>query len=420
MIFVVVLINNKSRPVEATSIKISTIAEKDSYVDSGNPTSNYGGKDWILFGNHFSDFTATYLYFNFSDKPAEWTKAEISIDCYFVSETFKATVSLINDDWEELTINWMNEPEHGEIITTLTISEEKIYYIDVSDYIAGRDNISICINASDYTQNGYIQATSSEGYYIEEEAPHLIWCLGEDESNDSYPEHFTVIDSYVDSGNPSSNYGGKDWILFGNHFSDFTQAYFAFNLSEKPTDWIKAEISIDCYYVSETFKATVSLINDDWGELTINWMNKPEHGEIITTLTISEEKIYYIDVSDYIAGRNNISICINASDYTQNGYVQATSSEGYYLEKDAPQIIWTRESDDNGINDGENSLGGGSADDNDDQTENNANEDEEKESGETALEIPGYNIIYLLSIAGIFVAIFIASDLRKTTKKITF
>ncbi len=98
LIVLVVLINYTSKSVEATAIKISTIAEKDSYVDAGTPTSNYGGEDWVIFGNYFSDFTETFLFFNFSDMPIDWTKAEISIDCYYVSETFEATVSLIEND----------------------------------------------------------------------------------------------------------------------------------------------------------------------------------------------------------------------------------------------------------------------------------------------------------------------------------
>jgi hypothetical protein len=35
---------------------------------------------------------------------------------YSVSETFEATVSLIEGAWDEYTIDWINKLEHGEII----------------------------------------------------------------------------------------------------------------------------------------------------------------------------------------------------------------------------------------------------------------------------------------------------------------
>lgn len=97
------------------------------------------------------------------------------------------------------------------------------------------------------------------------------------------------------------------------------------------------------YYVSETFNVTASLINDTWDEYTINWLNKPEHNEIITTITVAEGKIYKIDITNYIEGRDYISICLNASDYYQKGYVQGHSREGYwsFSPEDAPQLIWT-------------------------------------------------------------------------------
>ena len=160
---------------------VSTVAEKDSYVNSYYPTSNYGGADWLIFGNYILGWTEAYLCFNFTDKPASWTKAEISIDMYSVSETFNVTVSLINDTWNEYTINWLNKPVHKEIITTFSVAEGKIYKFDITDYIEGRNNISIYLNASNYLQNGYVQGHSREGFYswAPEGAPQLIWTYPE-------------------------------------------------------------------------------------------------------------------------------------------------------------------------------------------------------------------------------------------------
>ena len=169
----------KITPIRAISTDqtISTVAEKDSYVESGGATSNYGGKNWLIFGDRILGWNEAYLYFNFSNKPTGWTKAEVSIDMYSISETFNVTASLITNSWDELTITWLNKPVHGEVITTFTVAEGNIYKIDVTDYIAGRDYISICLNASDYLQGGYVQARSREGSYSwsPEGYPQFIW-----------------------------------------------------------------------------------------------------------------------------------------------------------------------------------------------------------------------------------------------------
>ncbi|MGQ4876212.1 MAG: DUF7594 domain-containing protein, partial [Promethearchaeia archaeon] len=80
----------------------------------------------------------------------------------------------------------------------------------------------------------------------------------------------------------------------------------------------------------------------------ITWMNKPQHSEIIQSFTVAEEKIYKIDISDYIENRSDISICINASNNLQGGYIQGSSREGYFSDEDAPQLIWTYESESDG------------------------------------------------------------------------
>ena len=199
---------------------VSTIAEKDAYVDTYNPTSNNGGKDWLIFGNYILGWNEAYLYFNFSDKPAGWTKAEISIDMYSVSETFNVTVSLINDTWSEYTINWMNKPIHREIITTFTVAEGKIYKIDITDYIEGRNNISICVNASNYLQNGYVQGHSREGYwsFAPEGAPQLIW---------TYPETAEItVTSPTSSDNwQEINYYSITWTSLGSISQVIIQLY---------------------------------------------------------------------------------------------------------------------------------------------------------------------------------------------------
>ncbi len=145
-------------------------------------------------------------------------------------------------------------------------------------------------------------------------------------------------DTFVDLNNPLSNYGGKDWLIFGFYIWDYREAYIGFDTSSPPSGWTKAEIEINMYFISETTQLTVSEITENWGELTITWYDKPAHRDVITTLTVAEGDTYTIDVTNFISG-NSLSICINASSYLTRGYVQATSREGSVSRR--PTLIWT-------------------------------------------------------------------------------
>ncbi len=161
---------------------ISTVASKDSYVRQYNPTSNYGGQDWFLLGRDaFSAAIEAYFYFNFSDKPSTWTKAEISLDIYSIPETTNITVYLIENSWEELTITWNNKPSKGEVIMSFLAAAETEYIIDVSNYITGKTNISICLWTPEVFTYNQLQGYTREGYYswAPESAPQLIWTYPE-------------------------------------------------------------------------------------------------------------------------------------------------------------------------------------------------------------------------------------------------
>ena len=158
---------------------ISTIAEKDTYVNTDNALSNFGGQDYALGGFYFgSDIVEAYFFFNFSDKPSIYTKAEISLDFWSVSQTMNISVCLIEEEWDEYTMTWINKPSKGAEIISQIITSSSIYTINVTNYIAGRTNLSICvyIKAENYV-NDYFYITSREGFYswAPEDAPQLIW-----------------------------------------------------------------------------------------------------------------------------------------------------------------------------------------------------------------------------------------------------
>lgn len=80
-------------------------------------------------------------------------------------------------------------------------------------------------------------------------------------------------------------------------------------------------------------------------ELSMTWNIRPSHGSKITTLTVSSNNIYTIDITSLVEGRNNISICVSY-DAAVNDYAIITSKEDTtFNEEDFPQLIWTYQID---------------------------------------------------------------------------
>lgn len=152
------------------------------------------------------------------------------------------------------------------------------------------------------------------------------------------------MDTYVDTDNALSNYGGVNYLYSGFSYSgDFKESYFHFDISSKPENVTKAELSLDIFGVSQTMNLTVSIIEESWNELTMTWMNKPIHDVIIGNIVATSSDIYSIDITSLLASRSAISFCVNMTVdlIAVLDYVFITSREGYYLSSDAPQIIWT-------------------------------------------------------------------------------
>lgn len=140
-----------------------------------------------------------------------------------------------------------------------------------------------------------------------------------------------------------SNYGGVNNLRCGFSITyEIRESYFHFSFSDKPDNVTKAELSLDIWGVYQTIPLTLSIVNDSWDELTMDWMDKPAHGQLIGQLLVASSDVYKIDITSLLTARTEISICVNMTfDDIVDDYVYITSREGYYLTSDAPQIIWT-------------------------------------------------------------------------------
>ncbi len=158
---------------------------------------------------------------------------------------------------------------------------------------------------------------------------------------DTYAKTVSTIgdnDAYVRKSTPASTYGNYGFIIVG-FYDNFTEGYFHFSFEDKPNNYTKVEIYLYSYETTGSIEISVMLITEYWNEDTITWANKPDHGEIIKT--ISGGGGYYIDITDYING-DGISICLNASNNLQTNYSAINSLEGVYSDE-TPRLIWTYE-----------------------------------------------------------------------------
>ncbi len=158
-------------------VTISNIADKDTYIDTDNPLSNYGGVNNLMAGySIFYDIREAYFHFNFSNKPSSFTRAEISLDFWGVSQTMNFSICLIEEDWNEYALDWMSQPNKSQVIGNIIATSSGIYTLDITSLIAGRTNLSICVYIdTDNIIDDYAYITSREGYYLVEDAPQLLW-----------------------------------------------------------------------------------------------------------------------------------------------------------------------------------------------------------------------------------------------------
>ena len=110
----------------------------DSYVSSREHTENYGNATNLKVakdqgsGNYLYE---SYLFFNISEKPNEFIKAEISLRLFAWSSGTSITVSLINSSWEESTIIWDNKPSHDDVLESFIWTGYGIKKIEMNSMI---------------------------------------------------------------------------------------------------------------------------------------------------------------------------------------------------------------------------------------------------------------------------------------------
>ncbi len=108
-----------------------------------------------------------------------------------------------------------------------------------------------------------------------------------------------IADAYVDSANPTQNYGSATTLYVGSQTASVAgRALFRFNLSSLPTNAIVDSASFQAYLAStSSTPATLSVgvyrITIDWTESGVNWANQPPVTSIDKSNGVGTTPQYY-------------------------------------------------------------------------------------------------------------------------------
>jgi len=197
---------------------VSDIALEDATTSSGLPDTAIGSlQDSLSAGyNIANNYVEAYFYFNFTHKPVNLIKAELSLNLIgkaFSGPELNLTICIIEDSWSEDTITWNNAPPKDLAMGYFIYNNEAggIYKLDISSYVNGRDNISICVymEMDNFVEND-ASITPSENYPMQEQAPQIIWTYIEDATiSVSNPESSS---KWLDSESYSINWTSQGQI----------------------------------------------------------------------------------------------------------------------------------------------------------------------------------------------------------------
>ncbi|MHA1791268.1 MAG: CBM96 family carbohydrate-binding protein [Promethearchaeota archaeon] len=187
MFSIIVVVNGSIQPINAayeTTTKV--FATKDTFVSTSEPTSNYGGQNYLKVG--FSSLFHTYEYqtfihLDFSSKPLTTTSIDFHFSAWSVGKTMRITFAISDDYWNEYNMNWGNKPSLTKTIGTFLVANDGFYTINLTNFVMNKTEVTLCffVDIQDYVDE-YIYIDSREDIF-EKNRPVLIYTYSEEYSS---------------------------------------------------------------------------------------------------------------------------------------------------------------------------------------------------------------------------------------------
>jgi len=137
----------------------------DADINDFNRDDNSGASNYLHVGKQLIGRFESFLKFKIPSKPKSITKATIKTYWYSIMCDSWLTVKacVVSNHWNEKNLTWNNAPSHGPEITSEEITDGTELNIDITDYINGSGEFSICIfEEPPYCTHG-LQSASNEG-----------------------------------------------------------------------------------------------------------------------------------------------------------------------------------------------------------------------------------------------------------------
>ncbi len=162
--FFFIIPNSKAIQREVT---IGIDVSKDTFADDMDQLIIHGGWTVVMMGNGpAGPATEGYFSFDFSNISNNITKAVVSFgfweESYLTPQSLNFTVCLIEENWLENTLTWQNKPNKSQVIGYILFNSTDIYEIDITPFITGRSNISLCIYYEEFVDYGAAMIYSRE------------------------------------------------------------------------------------------------------------------------------------------------------------------------------------------------------------------------------------------------------------------
>jgi hypothetical protein len=117
----------------------------DSYVDSSNPTINYGTA--TTFRVDGSPIVRSYVRFSVQGLNGTVTKATLRVFANSASSSSLVANSLSDNTWSETTINYNTAPPIGSSLGSVSPITAGVWIsINITSYITGNGTYSLVLN----------------------------------------------------------------------------------------------------------------------------------------------------------------------------------------------------------------------------------------------------------------------------------
>lgn len=297
--------------------------DADSYVSSAYPTTNYGTLTSLRVDG--SPYNGSILRFNVSGTTLI-SKATLRI---YANSSLSAGFNVyqeLDNNWSETGITYNQSPQAlGSLIgTSGAVTAGTWLSVDVTSWVKANGTYSFILTTTNSTalSLGSRESANKPQLIVVSGSPATATATSVAGGNVTMNP---VADAYVDSANPSTNYGTLASLRTDG--SPVVRSYVRFSVSGLTAAITKATLRL---YANSSLiggNSVQAVANNTWSETTINYGNAPALGAVLgTTGNLTAGTWVSVDVTPYVTGNGTFSFAISSSNATAESLASRESA----------------------------------------------------------------------------------------------